>query len=271
MEVSNFFISALADTKQSFVEAEVPLPLPFDSRRKYEVALVYCTFSRDWGVAPLSTEREFNLHMTYIDTEANASEKILFNDIPQTAAEEVGEKNGVQLEQLFGSNMAKGTAVKLAKNRETKSLELKLAVNSELILSPDLAELLGLYEEIVNTTNMPLVLEVVLEPEMFAKAVDTDVYYITCDELAPNLVSHRSASLGVLDFVYAPYAATKESIIQHYPNSRVYHSISDESHPLVLHFRVLNGEGDGVQVKTPQLFLLLHVRSWLPQNIGGTL
>ena len=189
MNKQSFYCAARATPESRDISATVRLPWLINTDN-YELALVYFSAKPTW-------ETISKLSLTHESLTTKQLETVSFDHIPVLPPDVFLHVLSRELEQKFGSNMSTGTVAKIQRNKNG-SFTLKVGKKTKLKLSPVLAQILGVNQTIPNDTNSPS--SIALKPKMVQDAMEDQIYYVSCDEIATNY-SSNGLSLRILDVI----------------------------------------------------------------------
>ena len=255
MYSNSIFVAATASPKQGDVSATATLPLPLDPDKKYEMSLIYCSFVPVWNVLD-------DLHMTYSGSDVEATIHLKFDDVFNSNIQNMIEAIAAKLVEEFGADMKQTrTKVKIQKTVSTTTgitYQLKLTKQSKLELSPALAELLGLPETLVNDEEKK-VKAFTMKPALPRRAVNQDIYCVSCDELVENFVTRNGCTAKIVHFLHVPNVDNPKKH-HHFNTTPSYHLLKDDIRLPQLHFRLLSEDGSPIVIDSPQFYVLAHLR-----------
>ena len=248
--MNSFLCNAVSHADGREVVATCILPTPINAK-DYQLKLVYVSVLPNFRIM-------HGLHLNYTGMVivSGASKKVTsdlhFDQVPFTdAAIDIIAK---QMHDEYGGDMKKGPYVKIMKSKKDE-YTLKLAKKSRLVLSESLAKALGCDEELVNDSDDVLQLE--LNP-VNTQFIDTDIYYISCDQACMNFSSSDGRALRILDVLQLNNVSEKEAHIERIAGGQYY---ALEGNVLSsLKFRLLKSTGEPVRsVNATEFYVLAHI------------
>lgn len=237
---------AKADNSQGEVYAKLNLPTPIDAS-EYEISLKYCSLLPTWNVTT-------DLYMIYRNDSGNMDITV-FEDFYISTPATVMAKIAATLSEKYGFNMKTAKAKVIQKGEK---FWLAVGKKSSLTLSDSLSEVLGLPKELINSSNTAENYPIKLS--LPGRSLLHDVYYVTCDQIKPNLISDELSGIGVLGVVHAPNTFHSEVVKFHAIEK--YSRFHDFSRPSTLYIRLLDSAGNQISIDYPQFYVLLHVRKY---------
>ena len=186
------YISVTARPEQGFSDVSGFINLPTPLHGKYEIGLVYCSFDPVWNFMS-------NLSMT-LDSIVDGTDMkpiaITFDEMAATDTISFIALVQSKIASVFGTDMRKAST-KLKISEKDNQLIMQLQSGCKLNTSPNLAHILGVNHEIENKDKAKKV--ITLKPKELP-LLNLDKYYISCDEMMSNFVSHNSNTAKCLHF-----------------------------------------------------------------------
>ena len=241
--MDSFFCAAEAD--RSYLGATVQLPSCLRSDRRYEVALLYCSFLPSW--------KEYSDFWVITTGSTNITEKVFFPHLKRLSTEGVLEDLIRTLVSKYGNKM-QTARMKIAKDGEM--YQLKVRKNCKVHFSTSLAKFLGIGLE-VSAGEATASYD--LKPEEITPNLRDDIVSVACDEINANYVNPTNSTGRVLSVIDASeYHAN--NVIKHTPMPITYHPIYEEVRHQKLNIKLRDRNGHIILVNNPQFYVLLHIR-----------
>lgn len=244
--MDSFYCVAQADRSQNLVCAKLTLPTPL-SASKHEIALKYCSLVPKWAAMT-------DLYMIYRNDSGNIDITV-FDDVYITSQIMAIARISQILAEKYGFNM-KTAKVKIIQSDE--KFWIALAKKSSLTLSDTLSKMLGLPKELSNTSTNAV--KYTINLSLPARNLNDDIYYLTCDQVKPNLISDDLSGYGVLDVIHAADTFHGQ-VVRHYASEHFYR-FHDFSRPSSLYIRLLDKDGNHISIDEPQFYVMLHIRQY---------
>jgi hypothetical protein len=185
------------------------------------------------------------------------SQVVVLPDLPFLEHQYVFPTVQRKLSDLFGNNMQKGCPIRLLDN-DTDGWSVKINKGTEIKMSTTLAALLGQPKVLSNSSKE--VVELPIEPtNPITNRVVEDMFYVTCDQLSPNCITHFGGTVKMLDIIHLP-KSWQNRLVEHSPPQIIYHPISDDILLSKLDLQLINKDGLEVLVKNPDFYVLIHIR-----------
>ena len=159
---------------KNIVSAAVNFPYPINlSKHKAEIAVKYIAVTPTWNV-------KLKLSLTVHDNETNIETELNLEPLTDRHQERVLLNIRQQITEKFG----KPVLLRLVYAPGNKSMNLKLARDSTLKVSPHLAALLGIGELYESNPTTELTIPVLYKENV--QTTTTDIYYLKSEEIASN-------------------------------------------------------------------------------------